>query len=169
MKNIILIGYRACGKTSIGKHIADITKKKFVDIDNLIEKKANQNIADIFKCYGEKHFRELETEILFSIRNISDVVISTGGGIVESEHNRSIIKNLGFVVWLKAFPQTIYNRIVSDKLIRPPLTNLNLLEEIEFILKKRNQYYSEIANFIIDTDYLTIEECANEIIGYVSQ
>lgn len=166
--NIILIGYRATGKTVIGKYLSYITNMDFIDLDFLIEEELGVSIYEVFRNFGEKYFREIETSRLNSIQFVKNTIISTGGGIVESKFNTEILKKMGFIIWLKANPKIIYQRIIKDKIIRPKLTNLSLIEEIETKLKNRIELYHNISDYEINTDFLSIEECCKMIIGNIN-
>lgn len=101
MKNIVLIGMPGCGKSTIGKLIAEKTKKTFVDADTEIQHLAGKSIPEIFRTEGEDGFRTLETKILEKLGQESGLVIATGGGCVTRRENLPLLRQNGQVFWLK--------------------------------------------------------------------
>lgn len=165
MKNIILIGYMGCGKTTVGKNIAKLTKKIFTDTDELIVAQQNRSISDIFEKDGEDAFRAMETALLEKmIADKNDrLVISTGGGMPVRVENQKLLRQLGTVVYMRVRPETVYERIKGDT-TRPLLQCDNPLERIKEMIKSRGPAYEAAAEFIIDVDRLTQQEAAEEII-----
>jgi shikimate kinase len=166
--NLYFIGFRGAGKTTIARMVAHKLNKDFCDMDALIEKKENKSIEKIFSLYGEEYFRKLESDVLKEIAGMSGLVVSTGGGIIIREENRRLIKQTGFVIYLYADKDVIFERIKSDK-NRPPLTNLPLTEEIEKLLEIRTPFYEEIADFKIDTSEKKLEECVNLVLSILEK
>ena len=165
MKNIILIGYMGCGKTTVGKSIVMLTKRTFADTDEMIVAQQNRSISDIFEKDGEDAFRAMETALLEKMiadKNDS-LVISTGGGMPVREENRQLLRQLGTVVYMRVKPETVYERIKGDT-TRPLLQCDNPLERIREMIKSRGPAYEAAAEFIIDVDRLTQQEAAEEII-----
>ncbi len=182
-KNIVLIGFMGAGKTETGRILAKDTGFNFIDIDALIEKQEGITITEIFEKKGEKHFRDLETEILKKIEKImvsdfkSDTiifdsksdfkpeapfVISTGGGMPAFNGNMKILKNIGTVVYLKADPHIIYERIKSET-HRPVLGAGNFtLKSVQDKLKEREKFYGQ-ADITVYTDGLSARGAAEEI------
>lgn len=101
MENIVLIGMPGCGKTTIGKILAQETGKTFVDIDAEIERVSQMTIPDIFAKYGEDHFRRIETQVLTEFGQKSGLVIATGGGCVTREENYSLLHQNGTIYWIQ--------------------------------------------------------------------
>lgn len=147
MENIVLIGFMASGKSTIGKLLAEKSGRSFVDTDLLIEEKLNKTIPEIFAQEGEAYFRAQETALLETLQPLNSLVISTGGGIVIAEKNRVLLQKLGKVVWLKISLDDLYAR-VADPASRPLL--LQPKNEIEKLLQKRDNYYRGIADIIIE-------------------
>lgn len=100
MRNIVLIGMPGSGKSTIGKHIAEMTGKRFVDMDDEIVKRAGMSIPDIFSKFGEKHFRDLESETAFDLGKERGLVIATGGGAVLRPENTDALRQNGLMVHL---------------------------------------------------------------------
>jgi len=162
MNNFILIGFMGSGKTEVGKRLAKRLGYTFMDTDLLIEEKTGKSISDIFSKDGELFFRDIETLILTGLSGINEHVISTGGGIVTKKENILLLKKTGFIIWLKASPETILKRVGSET-HRPLLKVDNPLEKIKKLMSQREQSYSE-ADLTIDTDGLEVEDIVNNII-----
>ena len=150
------------GKTEVGKRLAKRLGYTFIDTDLLIEEKTGKSISEIFSRDGELFFRDIETLILKELTGINKHVISTGGGIVTREENILHLRKIGFIIWLKASPETIFKR-VNTETHRPLLKVDNPLEKIKRLMSQREQSYSE-ADLTIDTDGLEVEDIVNNII-----
>ena len=160
--NIFLIGYRGTGKTTLGKLIAREKKMPFVDLDDLIVKNSKKTIPEIFASEGETKFRDYESAALKQVCEQKDQIISCGGGIITREENIKLLKENGFVVLLKASPQTIFNRIYNDK-NRPALTDKDPLEEIKHMLEVRRNAYEKAKDFEVWTDREKAKQSAQRI------
>lgn len=171
IENIILIGYRGTGKTTIGKILAERLSFKFISTDEEIEKFTNKKISEIVKEKGWNYFRMIEEEIVEKICSTwkKEVVIATGGGTIISEKNRKNLKKIGKIIYLTSDPKIIEKRIKNSE--RPSLIGNEkiTLEEIKQTLKEREKIYSTLSDFTIDTSYLTIDEIVEKIIkNYVT-
>ncbi len=163
MSNIILIGYRGTGKTTIGKRLAQELDMRFFDLDEEISLSTERTIPEIFTEFGEEGFRELEEFAVQCACEKDKVVISTGGGAILSETNRLLMRESGTVILLEASIETIYSRIKDDN-ERPALTDYSPKEEIEKVLEKRNPLYRQTAHFAVSTDKISIEEVVKKIL-----
>ena len=101
MENIILIGMPGCGKTTVGKHLAQKTKRQFVDADKEIEALAGKSIPEIFAQDGEDAFRTYETQVLADLGKQSGLIIATGGGCVTRQENYNHLHRNGTIFWLQ--------------------------------------------------------------------
>lgn len=163
MKNLILIGYMGCGKTTIGKQFAKSYDYKFCDTDYLIEKHTKTKISDIFASKGEAYFRNLETHTLETIQGqLKQTVLSTGGGMPCREENVNLLQSIGTVIYLKVSKETLLHRLKEDT-TRPLLQGDNLEAKVEEMLMQRNPLYEKAANYVIDTDNHTPKEVAEII------
>lgn len=152
MDNIILIGFMGCGKSSVGMRLSYHKRMVFLDTDKLIEKAQGREIADIFAEEGEDCFRDMETSLLAEmIGKEHERIISTGGGLPVREKNRPLLKSLGTVVYLKAKPETIYERVKGDTK-RPLLRTASPFEKIKALLSEREDAYMEAADAVIEVD-----------------
>jgi len=115
---IFLIGFMACGKSTVGPELAARLGIEFIDLDHLIEKKAGCTIGELINRDGEENFRRIETE---SLREVSGnrAVIAPGGGAVTREENRAIMAASGATVWLDAPFEVCWKRIIEDPTVRP--------------------------------------------------
>ncbi len=163
-KNLFLIGYRGTGKTTIGKLLAKKLKKPFIDLDELIVNNTGKSIPQIFAKEGEAKFRDYETNALKQVCENTNQVISCGGGIITREENIGLLKKNGFVVLLKASPETIFNRIYGDK-NRPALTDKDPLGEIKLMLEKRRTAYEKAKEFELWTDKENAKKCSERILA----
>ena len=113
--NIVLIGIMGCGKSSLGKQLAKRLSMTFVDMDALIEKEAGMTITQMFSDFGEPYFRDKETELCHRLAGQSNLVISTGGGIVGREENMTALSESSRVVFIDRDPQIIIKTINAEK------------------------------------------------------
>jgi shikimate kinase len=161
--NIALIGFRATGKSSIGRFLARHLGWRFVDMDERLVASFGQDIQSWVRQHNWESFREAESKLLESLSEQTGLVVGTGGGVILREANRQVLRNRFLVVWLKASAGTIYTRLVHDPLTpsqRPPLTELPLRAEIEQTLSERWPIYEQTANLIVDTEADPVEKLA---------
>jgi shikimate kinase len=162
--NIVLIGFMGSGKTSIGRIVAQRLGFQFVDTDAVIVERAGMQVAEIFERHGEAWFREQETATLRSLSILNRAVISTGGGVVTREENHALLRELGFVVWLTASEDVIFER-VSRNTKRPLLQTPNPRTTVQELLEKRRGLYEAVAQFTLDTTTLAHETTASTLIA----
>lgn len=164
MKNYVLVGYMGCGKTTVGKNLARICNMKFLDTDELIEQKQGRKISEIFATDGENAFRDMETAILRELltQKKTGLVISTGGGMPVREENRQLLKELGMVFYLKAKPETVYERVKGDTK-RPLLQCEDPLSRIRTMQEQREPAYMESAHFVVEVDKYRQSEIAEQL------
>lgn len=161
--NIILVGMMGAGKTTVGKELLNVLKDyTLIDMDFEIENREKMKISEIFEKYGEKHFRELETNLLKELRQNKNQIISTGGGVFEKEENRNILKETGTVFYLKASPEKLFDRIKSQT-HRPLLQQGFGIEKVKSILDNREANYSK-ADIIIDTENMLPQNIVKRIV-----
>ncbi|MDE0835055.1 MAG: shikimate kinase [Akkermansiaceae bacterium] len=164
-KNIVLIGFMGSGKSTVGRQLHQRLGYPLSDMDQLIEQTAGKKITEIFKEEGESAFRDFETLQLLEIAKQTDTrhIISTGGGIVIRPQNRSLLRKLGYVVWLHAPEDVIYERTSRNR-DRPLLNQENARERITSLMEERNPWYEETAHLKIDTAGLDSNEIATGIL-----
>ncbi|HHU92867.1 MAG TPA: shikimate kinase [Halanaerobiaceae bacterium] len=165
---IALIGFMGSGKSSVGRELARRLAYSFIDTDQEIERKSRMTIPEIFKTYGEAYFRQLEEEVLVEIiENNKEMVLATGGGIILSESNRSILREKTTIILLQAGAEELYNRVREEK-NRPLLAVKDPLAEIKRLLAEREDYYN-IADLKINTEGLAVGEIVDLIIEKLFQ
>ena len=165
--NIVLIGYRGTGKSTVARQLALTLGWDWVDADVEIELRAGKSIASIFADEGEGHFRDLESEVLADLIGRASVVIAAGGGAVIREVNRRQLRRCEHVIWLKASPATILKRVAACSTTaarRPNLTTSGGQAEIVKLLAERTPIYQQCADLEIDTEEKSPAEIADEII-----
>jgi shikimate kinase len=160
--NIVLIGLRGSGKTTVGKLLAKRLGKQFVEMDELIVQRLGQSIPEIINRYGWQKFRDTEAEITREVAKLDNVVNATGGGVVTREENIRELKKKGKLVWLKANTDTLLRRIGNGK-SRPSLTGKSQQEDMETVLAERSPIYERVTDFIVDTEGKMPEEVAEAI------
>jgi shikimate kinase len=166
--SIVLIGYRATGKTTLARHLAQRLGWEWIDADVEIELRAGKSIARIFAEQGEPAFRDLEAQVIIELCDRPQLILAAGGGAPMREESRRIMRNSGPVVWLTAPPETILARMNADATTadrRPSLTNRPPLEEIQQLLSRREPIYRETAHLIVETDGKSPESLADEILA----
>ncbi len=168
MKHVILIGFMGSGKSTIGYRLSYRLKKCLIDTDKLIEQKEGMSISEMFAQKGEAYFRQKETEYLSRLSGeLGSRIVSLGGGTPIREENQGIIKTLGKVIYLKASPDTIYERVKHDTK-RPLLQCENPKARIEQLLKERDAIYESVADVIVCVDGKNMKDIVQEIVEAVS-
>lgn len=169
-KNIILIGFMGSGKTSAGKVLAKRLSYGFCDTDVMLERKAGDTINHIFAVHGEEYFRNMETDLLKEMCYIVDhSVISTGGGLPLREQNVKLLREMGYVVFLKTSKEATLKRLQGDR-TRPLLQGGELEQKVDRLLDIRTPIYDKAAHKIIVTDDSTVEDVADKIMeAYLKQ
>ena len=151
------------GKTTIGKLLSNQLAFNFIDLDRKIEEKSGVKINTIFEIEGEEGFREREYLTLNEALAEEKVIISTGGGVVVKDINRSLIqKSEAMVVYLKASLDILLGRLKNDK-TRPMLNKDNKLLSLQKLLSEREPFYENLADFIIDTSHLKTNDVLKTI------
>ncbi|CCO22127.1 shikimate kinase AroL [Maridesulfovibrio hydrothermalis] len=165
MSRVYLIGPRACGKTTVGRILAEKLKFKFYDSDSLIVERAGCEIAAYVESHGWSGFRDLESAVLNGLSGKSEAVISCGGGIVVREENLFILRR-NYTVYLKTDVQVLADRlsVEPEHGQRPSLTGKPLVEEIQQVLDEREDLYSGCATYIVD-GAAAVDEICNQILN----
>ncbi len=162
--NLVLIGYRGTGKSTVAEFLATRLGWKAISTDAHVVERARMKISDIVARDGWDHFRNLETEVCLALKDRDRLVIDTGGGIILRPDNMAALKLNGLVFWLTATVTTITRRI-SDDTQRPALTaGKTFLEEIQEVLTERTPKYQAAADHTIVTDDLSPEEIVTQIL-----
>ena len=163
-KNLFLIGMMGSWKSTVGCKLAATLEMEFIDTDDAIEEINEMKMADIFKEFGEKRFREMEKAFFIEKAKQPGQIFSTGGGIILRKENRKVLQNCGICFFLEASPQTLADRI-HNTTKRPLLTDSDNIEDrLKTIWNDRSQLYINSAHHIIKTDNLEPPQVLNEII-----
>jgi shikimate kinase len=168
VRNIVLVGFMGAGKTSAGKALADVLHRPFFDTDVMVEEGAGATVETIFETLGEDVFRTLESEAIATVAAIKGSVIATGGGALKNQASAAALKKNNFVVYLKASPQVLLDRITNQP-GRPLATAWAGVEDLSLMLAEREASYEAIADLIVDTSNKTPDEVRHEVfhaIGY---
>ncbi len=166
--NIVLIGYRGVGKTSVARELAARLDRPWFDADEELERAAGTTIAEIFAAGGEAAFRDWESRIIVQLAEQRGAILATGGGAILRPENREALLRHGRLVWLQAEAETIHARIKADAVTaarRPSLTRLGELDEIRALLAVRGPIYAELAEVVVDTEGKTVAALADEIVA----
>lgn len=161
--NIVLIGYRGTGKSSVATILASRLRWDRVSTDAEIIAHAKQSIPEIVKAFGWEHFRDLESDVCREVGGKDHLIIDTGGGIILRPQNVEALKVNGRLFWLTAEISTIEARIGEDTQ-RPSLTGTkSFIEEIAEVLEERRPKYRAAADHVIATDHQSVAQVAEAI------
>ncbi|MBF0401375.1 MAG: shikimate kinase [Magnetococcales bacterium] len=175
--NLVLIGLRACGKSSISRHLAQLSKRPVLSTDLLISyEQGGRSIADIVAaCQGDwRPFREMEYEVARKVAALDDIIIDTGGGMVVdwddqeqeifSERKVSLLKRNGLLIWLHGEVERLAAKVQGDP-SRPTLSDRLSVEEL---MRRRLPFYQQAADWVVDIEGKTRKELAREIMNRIS-
>jgi shikimate dehydrogenase len=160
--NIVLIGMRGAGKTAVGRILAQLLGREFIEMDKLIAQRKGRSIAQIVAQQGWEGFRDLEAELTAEVAEWDNIVNATGGGVVVREPNIRKLKQNGLLVWLTAGVDTLLERVGDDE-GRPLLKGKNRREDMEITLAERAPLYEKAADITIDTEGKTPQAVAELI------
>jgi len=163
--NVVLIGYRGTGKSTVGKVVASRLGRGLISTDAEIVRRAGRSIPEIVAQHGWSYFRDLESQVCGELAGQDGLVIDTGGGIILRPDNVEQLKRNGKLCWLTASVESIVRRIGRDNQ-RPSLTGTkSFVEEVEEVLRERTPQYQSAADHVIGTDGRTIVQIADEILA----
>ena len=162
MRNIVLIGFMGTGKSVVGKALARRLQRPFVDVDERIEQAAGRPIRTIFVEAGEAAFRRMERAMIEEVARGAGQVMATGGGAVLDEANLAALKANGWLVWLKAAPDVILQRI-GDPSSRPLLNVQDPKGRLTELLGLRQATYAK-ADVVVETSARSIQDVVENIL-----
>lgn len=162
--NLALLGFMGCGKSTAGQRVARRIGWRFIDSDELIERKTGLTISEIFSRFGEEYFRLLETRTLLELSQETRIVLATGGGLPTREENWVILGEHFLTVFLRVSFPILFERLEKST-SRPLLKKYPSFSELKALYESRIPYYSR-AHVIIDADFLTEREVAEEILRH---
>ena len=170
-KKIVLLGYMASGKSTIGKIVAEKLKLTFFDLDNYIEEREKMKISEIFKSKGEIYFRTKENTYLKQFLEENDsYILALGGGTPCYANNMSLINATDIVsIYLQSNISTLVTRLLKEKNKRPLVANLQDDKIPEFVAKHlfERRYYYEQASETVSLDHKTTQELETEILKLI--
>ena len=161
--NLVLIGYRGTGKSVVAKLLSKSLDMKCIGMDAEIIQKAGLSIPEIVERYSWDTFRDMESEMALCLAQLDNIIIDTGGGVIERHENVKVLSKNAAVFWLQASVDVIVSRIESST-DRPALVaGKSFTEEVVEVLERRIPKYADAAQYEIDTDKKTPAQIAEEI------
>ena len=165
--NIVLIGYRGTGKSTVGRLLAARLGRDLVSTDAEIVNRVQRTIPEIVAQEGWENFRDLESDICRELASRDQLVIDTGGGAILRAQNVEALKKNSTVFWLTASIETIVKRIGGDNQ-RPSLTGTkSFVDEIQGVLRERTPKYQAAADYVIATDDQSINQLVEMLLTLV--
>ena len=167
---LVLLGYRGCGKTSVGRLLAERLGRPFVDTDQELVCRAGITIREIFETEGESAFRDRETAVLIDLLRESGNILALGGGAVLRPQNREALLSSGHDrVYLRCDADTLHARIHADPATahtRPALTHLGgSVDEVRHLLAMREPLYRAVMTNELDVSRLTVEQVVEQLLN----
>ena len=166
LPNIYLVGPMGAGKTTVGRHLADLLGREFLDSDHEIERKTGATIPWIFEKEGEQGFRSRESMVIDELTTKNNLVIATGGGAITQALNRGYLNQRGIVIYLYTPVEIQLQRTYRDK-NRPLLQVANPEQKLRELLKIRDPLYREVAHHIIETNQGAARDLAQHILQLI--
>ncbi len=163
LHRVFLVGPMGAGKTTIGKYLAQHLKLGFADTDTEIENRTGADIPWIFDVEGEEGFRNREQQVVSEMTEWDDIVLATGGGVVQRPDNRRHLAARGFVVYLYATVEEQFRRTRRDRR-RPLLQEGDPEEVLKNLMAERDPLYREIADHVIETDACSPRTVAQRLV-----
>lgn len=174
--NIVLIGYRASGKSTVGRLVAERLGMEFVDIDHLIMARYDhKSVAEIWEAFGEPHYRETECDVTEASCREDNLVIALGGGTPMEQRAFEAIQSADNTVrfFLKASAEELYRRsqIDTSNLANRPRFSADRsgLEEVAHMLAKREPTYVKLADHVINAESLAFDQAADAVVQMVGR
>ncbi len=165
--NLVLVGFMASGKTSVGRRVARRLGYRFLDTDHFIEEELGCTIAELFAAKGEAHFRELESRLARRLSALTNTVVATGGGMPVTPGNFDALRKAGVVVFLDADVEEILQRLGRDTR-RPKVQGGELREKVLGLHGERLPVYRQ-ADVIVDTKGKSVNRVAGDLIRLAAE
>ncbi|NIL94063.1 MAG: shikimate kinase AroK [Woeseiaceae bacterium] len=162
-QNVFLVGPMGAGKSAVGRQLARMLHLEFIDSDDEIEARTGVDISFIFEKEGEEGFRQRESRVIDELTLREGVILATGGGAVIDAQNRNHLGARGFVIYLYTSVGQQLSRTQRGR-ERPLLENGDRRKILEDLMEKRDRWYREVADLVVDTDGRKVKAVANEIL-----
>ena len=163
-ERVFLIGPMGVGKSTIGRHLAGLMQKEFLDSDQEIERRTGASVSLIFEIEGEDGFRRREVSLIDELSQRPNLVLATGGGAILADENRRLLRERGVVVYLHAPIDILIQRTYRDR-NRPLLNSGDRRRKLEDIVSAREPIYRQTAHVIVETELRPPQSVAREILG----
>lgn len=160
---VALVGLPGSGKSTVGRQLARRLQLPFYDSDRVIEERIGCAIKDFFAREGEEAFRDIEAQVIDELTQISQGVVSTGGGAVLRAENRVHLRSRGQVIYLKSTPEELARRLRHDT-HRPLLQVEDPLKRLRDLFAIRDPLYRETCHFVIETGRPSVATLVNMIV-----
>ena len=160
---VALLGVRGAGKSSVGRALAKLLSRDFIELDEEIERTAGLRLAEIFEIHGGDHYRRLEREVLrATLAKDRAFVLATGGGLVSDAESWSLLRRGARTVWLRATPTQHWQRVVGQGDARPMADRPRAMSELRALLAARTPRYAE-ADITVETGQLGVSQVAMRV------
>jgi len=166
--SVYLVGMMGAGKTTVGRLLARRLKLRFLDSDHEIERRCGAAVPLIFDIEGEAGFRARESAVLAELTALEGVVLATGGGAVLAEDNRRRLSASGAVVYLRAQPEDLYERVRQDR-NRPLLATADPLGRLRSLYLERDPLYRSVADLVVDTGRQSVQTLVRTLIDELGE
>jgi shikimate kinase len=161
--NLVLIGYRGTGKSTVAKLLAEKLGMEVVSLDQEIVRRAGRSVPEIVAEHGWAYFRDLESAVTKDFSEQDKIIIDAGGGVILRRENVERLRRGGKLFWLRASVPVIVARIEAGTERPPLIAGKSFTEEVEEVLRERAPLYEAAADCQIDTDVLSPQQVADEI------
>ncbi len=161
--SVLLVGFMASGKSTVGEELASLLGWQFVDMDSAVERRYGADIAQLFKEKGESYFRRCESEVALELLPIKGTVLASGGGWAVSDENWGMVPEDTLTIWLKVTPGVALARAKNSSSVRPLINDIEQMEEFSILLKSRREWYAR-AKYIVDSEMGEPTEVAQNIL-----
>ena len=161
--NIYLVGLMGAGKSTVGRWLARRLKLRFLDSDHEIERRCGVKIPVVFEIEGEAGFRTREAQVIAELVALDHIVLATGGGAVLSPTNRQRLAERGFVIYLRARPEDLYERVRHDR-NRPLLAAADPLARLRELYLERDPLYQAVADLVVETGSQGVQALARQLL-----
>lgn len=167
--NMVLIGYRATGKSTTAARLGEILGRQVISTDAEVERRAGKKIKDIVAEYGWDYFRDLESQVCLEVSLRDGVIIDSGGGAILRSENRVALAGNAVVILFTASNETIAQRIGKND-ARPSLTGAqSAVDEVAEVMRVRGHIYHEMTSHVINTDELEIEAAVQTVLTILEE